>query len=33
MKYSDSEELKSIPNLKKWAVVFVNDKCVVNKEI
>ncbi|WP_342590195.1 AAA family ATPase [Clostridium muellerianum] len=31
--YSKSEELSSLPNLKKWALVFVNDKCVVNMEI
>lgn len=31
--YNNSEELKHIPNLKKWAIVFVNDKAVVNIEI
>lgn len=32
-KYKTSYELKNIENLKKWAIVFVGDKCVVNKEI
>jgi hypothetical protein len=32
-KYSSSEELKSLSNLKKWAIVFVNDKCVSNVEV
>lgn len=32
-KYQSSRELCEIPNLKKWALVFVNDKCVVNEEI
>lgn len=31
--YVKSDELKSIKNLKKWALVFVNDKCIVNEEI
>lgn len=31
-KYIESEELKGLPKLKKWALVFVNDKCVVNIE-
>ena len=32
-KYNSSEELMTLPNLKKWAIVFVNDRCVVNIEI
>lgn len=32
-KYKYSEELVALQNLKKWAVVFVNDKCVVNIEV
>ena len=32
-KYSSSEELMSLPNLKKWALVFVNDKCAINIEL
>ena len=28
-----SEELKNIKNLKKWAVIFVNDKCLANVEV
>ncbi|MGL5084789.1 MAG: AAA family ATPase, partial [Clostridium sp.] len=32
-KYQSSEELTKIKNLKKWAIVFVGNKCVVNKEI
>lgn len=32
-KYKTSEELKKISNLKKWAIIFVNDKCVINAEI
>lgn len=31
--YLQSEELRKIPQLKKWALVFVNDKCVVNMEL
>ena len=32
-KYDRSEELKNMKNLKKWAIVFVNDKCYANVEI
>ena len=32
-KYNTSEELKDIQNLKKWAIIFVNDKCVANIEV
>ncbi|MCI7443580.1 MAG: ATP-binding protein [Clostridium sp.] len=32
-KYNTSEELKNIINLKKWAIIFVNDKCVANIEV
>ena len=32
-KYDKSEELKNMKNLKKWAIVFVNDKCYANVEI
>lgn len=31
-KYNKSEELNAIANLKKWVIVFVNDKAVVNME-
>jgi len=33
MKYKSSDELQNLPRLKKWVVVFVTDKCVVNVEI
>jgi len=33
MKYNSSDELQNLTNLKKWVVVFVVDKCVVNIEI
>ena len=32
-KYDKSEELKNMKNLKKWAIVFVNDKCYENVEV
>jgi len=32
-KYKTSEELMNLPNLKKWVLVFVKDKCVINLEI
>ena len=32
-KYKLSKELSEIKNLKKWAIVFVNDKCYANEEI
>jgi hypothetical protein len=32
-KYETSRELREMKNLKKFAVVFVYDKCVVNEEI
>lgn len=32
-KYKNSQELSSYENLKKWVLVFVCDKCVVNLEI
>ena len=32
-KYDMSEELKNMKNLKKWAIVFVNDKCYANVEV
>jgi hypothetical protein len=31
--YSKSEELRNLPNLKKWVLVFLKDKCVRNLEI
>ena len=31
--YIKSEELLSLPNLKRWAIVFVNDKCVKNIDL
>jgi hypothetical protein len=33
IKYQTSSELKNLPQLKKWVLVFVGDKCVVNIEI
>jgi len=33
MKYHTSGELQKLPQLKKWALVFAGDKCVVNNEI
>jgi len=32
-KYKTSEELMNLPNLKKWVLVFVKDKCVINLEV
>ncbi|MEG0308961.1 MAG: AAA family ATPase [Clostridium sp.] len=32
-KYESSDELKRIMELKKWAIVFVGDKCMANEEI
>ena len=32
-KYTCSQELMSLPGLKKWALVFAGDKCVVNEEV
>ncbi len=32
-KYNESQELRDLSNLKKWVIVFVNDKAVVNIEI
>ena len=32
-KYKLSKELSEIKNLKRWAIVFVNDKCYANEEI
>lgn len=32
-RYSNSPKLKGMDNLKKWAVVFVGDQCVINEEI
>lgn len=31
--YKTSEELLAFTELKKWVLVFVKDKCVVNLEI
>jgi hypothetical protein len=31
--YSTSVELMSLPNLKKWVIVFVGDTCMVNMEV
>ena len=28
--YEKSQELRNLPNLKKWILVFVKDKCVRN---
>lgn len=33
LKYSTSEELVNLPNLKKWVIVFAGDSCVVNEEV
>jgi len=32
-KYTCSRELMSLPGLKKWALVFAGEKCVVNEEV
>jgi hypothetical protein len=32
-RYAPAPELAAIPKLKKWALVFVGDKCVANEEI
>ena len=32
-RYNDSPKFKGMHNLKKWAVVFVGDKCVRNEEV
>ena len=32
-RYNDSPKFKGMNNLKKWAVVFVGDKCVRNEEL
>jgi Holliday junction resolvase-like predicted endonuclease len=32
-KYTQSAELMSLPGLKKWALVFAGEKCIVNEEI
>jgi hypothetical protein len=32
-KYKYSEELMNFPNFKKWAIVFVNDRCVRNMSV
>jgi len=32
-RYNDSAKFKGMHNLKKWAVVFVGDKCVRNEEV
>jgi hypothetical protein len=32
-RYAPAPELAALPKLKKWALIFVGDKCVVNKEL
>jgi hypothetical protein len=32
-RYAPAPELTALPKLKKWALVFVGDKCVVNEEL
>lgn len=32
-RYISSPELSTIPNLKKWVLVFSGDKCVRNEEV
>ncbi|KYH35573.1 putative AAA-ATPase [Clostridium tepidiprofundi DSM 19306] len=32
-RYKKSAELSTLPNLKKWVLVFVKDKCVINEEV
>lgn len=32
-RYQTSEELSKITYLKKWAVIFVGDRCVINQEV
>jgi hypothetical protein len=32
-RYENTEEVKVIPNLKKWVLVYVGEECKVIKEI
>jgi hypothetical protein len=32
-RYAPAPELAALPKLKKWALIFVGDKCVVNEEL
>jgi hypothetical protein len=32
-RYAPAPELDALPKLKKWALIFVGDKCVVNEEL
>jgi hypothetical protein len=32
-RYAPAPELAALPKLKKWALVFVGDKCVANEEL
>jgi hypothetical protein len=32
-RYASSDELSALPGLKKWALVFVGGKCVLNEEL
>jgi hypothetical protein len=32
-RYAPAPELVALPKLKKWALIFVGDKCVVNEEL
>jgi hypothetical protein len=32
-RYAPASELTALPKLKKWALVFVGDKCVANEEL
>jgi hypothetical protein len=32
-RYAPAPELVALPKLKKWALVFVGDKCVINEEL
>lgn len=32
-RYNDSPKFKEMKNLRKWAVVFAHDKCVINEEL
>jgi hypothetical protein len=33
MQYSSSPELAEVVNLKKWVLVFVGDRCAINREV
>jgi hypothetical protein len=32
-RYAPAPELAALPKLKKWALIFAGDKCIVNEEL